>query len=145
MGILEHELKEIKNPKNKAVKTVDQAYSSSFRILKDIVEHKIPKILSLFESILTYAGERNGVDMESFSLSKVKRYYETGVRSPIGEALIEYGFPLAAIRRIEARFRLTSMTSSEAKVFFREHLQEVNILLDAYERKLFIKVMRSIR
>ncbi len=145
MGILEHELKEIKNPKNRVVKSVDQAYSSSFRILKDIVEHKIPKILSLFESILIYVGEHNGVDMTNFSLSKVKRYYETGVRSPIGEALIEYGFPLGAIRRIETRFRLTGMTPGESKAFFRKHLNEVNTLLDAYERKLFIKVMRSIR
>lgn len=144
MGILEYELGQIKNPKNRTVKSVDQAYSSSFRILKDIVEHKIPKILSLFESILTYVGERNGVDMTNFSLSKVKRYYETGVRSPIGEALIEYGFPLGAIRRIEIRFKLTAMTPGEARVFFREHLREVDSLLDGYERKLFRKVMRTI-
>lgn len=144
MGILEYELGQIKNPKNNTVKTVDQAYSSSFRILKDIVEHKIPKILSLFESILTYVGEQNGVDMTTFSLSKVKRYYETGVRSPVGEALIEYGFPLGAIRRIETRFKLTSMTPGEARVFFREHLREVDLLLDGYERKLFRKAMRTI-
>lgn len=143
-GILEFELGQINNPMNRTVKSIDQAYSASFRILKDIVEHKIPKILSLFESILIYVGERNGVDMTNFSLSRVKRYYETGVRSPIGEALVEYGFPLDAIRRLENQFRLTSMTPGEARAFFREHLREVDLLLDPYERKLFRKAMLTI-
>lgn len=143
-GILEFELGQINNPLNRTVKSVDQAYSASFRILKDIVEHKIPKILSLFESILIYVGERNGADMTNFSLSRVKRYYETGVRSPIGEALVEYGFPLDAIRRLENQFRLTCMTPGEARAFFREHLHEVDLLLDTYERKLFRKAMLTI-
>ena len=144
MGILDHEIKQIKNPKNWSVNTVDQAYSSAFKTLKDVVEHKIPKILSLFESILTYVGERNGMDMSTFSLSKVKRYYETGVRSALGEALVEYGFPLGTVRRLEERFRFVTMNTAEAKDYCRSHLKEIYQLLDGYERKLFVKAMRSI-
>lgn len=144
MGILAYEIKQISNPQNKSIKSVDQAYSSAFKTLKDVVEHKIPKILSLFESILVYVGERNGVDMSTFSLSRVKRYYETGVRSALGEALIEYGFPLGAVRRLEEKFSLSTMNTTTAKVYCRLHLKEIDQQLDVYERKLFRKAMRTI-
>lgn len=144
MGILAHEIKQISNPQNKSIKSVDQAYSSAFKTLKDVVEHKIPKILSLFESILVYVGERNGMDLSTFSLSRVKRYYETGVRSALGEALIEYGFPLGAVRRLEEKFSFSTMNTTTAKVYCRLHLKEIDQQLDVYERKLFRKAMRTI-
>lgn len=34
-------------------------------------------------------------------LSNIKRYYETGVKSSFGEQLVEFGYPIDAIRRIE--------------------------------------------
>lgn len=144
MGILAYEIKQIKNPGNWSVKSVDQAYSSAFKTLKDVIEHKIPKILSLFESILVFVGERNGMDMSTFSLSRVKRYYETGVRSALGEALTEYGFPLGAIRRLEEKFNFETMNTSRAKAYCRYHLKEIDQLLDPYEEKLFRKAMRTI-
>ncbi len=144
MGILAHEIKQINNLQNRFVKSVDQAYSSAFKTLKDVVEHKIPKILSLFESILVYVGERRGMDMSTFSLSRVKRYYETGVRSALGEALIEYGFPLGAVRRLEDKFSFATMNTTAAKVYCRHHLNEIDQQLDTYEKKLFRKAMRTI-
>lgn len=144
MGILAYEIKQIKNPYNWSVKSVDQAYSSAFKTLKDVIEHKIPKILSLFESILVYVGERNGIDMSAFSLSRVKRYYETGVRSPLGEALIEYGFPLGAVRRLEEKFNFAGMSTTTAKMYCRTHIKYIDNELDSYEKKLFRKAMRTI-
>ena len=108
------------------------------------MEHKIPKILSLFESILVYVGEQNGIDMSSFSLSRVKRYFETGVRRALGEALVEYGFPLGAVRRLEDKFNFSTMNTTTAKVYCRLHLKEIDQQLDVYERKLFRKAMRTI-
>ena len=54
----------------------------------------------------------------NLSFGIYKRYYKTGVRCPIGEALIEYGFPLGTIRRIETHFKLTAMSPGEARAFF---------------------------
>lgn len=65
-------------------------------------------------------------------------------KSLLGEALIEYGFPTDAIRRIEENHKkIKSMTVSEAKEYCRLHFREVQLLLDTYERSLFIKAMRT--
>lgn len=125
-------------------KSMDRAYSEAFKSLKDVLEHKIPKILSLFESIVVFVAKQGGIGVETFSLSRVRRYYETGVKSLLGEALIEYGFPTDAIRRIEENHKkIKSMTVSEAKEYCRLHFREVQLLLDTYERSLFIKAMRT--
>ena len=90
------------------------------------------------------ATNEKGLSTETFSLSRVRRYYETGVKSLLGEALIEYGFPTDAIRRIEENHKkIKSMTASEAKEYCRLHFREVQLLLDTYERSLFIKAMRT--
>ena len=92
----------------------------------------------------TFVAKQEGIGVETFSLSRVRRYYETGVKSLLGEALIEYGFPTDAIRRIEENHKkIKSMTVSEAKEYCRLHFREVQLLLDAYERSLFIKAMRT--
>lgn len=125
-------------------KTMDRAYSEAFKSLKDVLEHKIPKILSLFESVIVFVANEKGINTEAFSLSRVRRYYETGVKSFLGEALIEYGFPTDAIRRIEEKHeKIKSMTITEAKNYCRVHFHEIQSLLDTYERNLFIKAMRT--
>ena len=95
-------------------------------------------------SIVVFVAKQEGIGVETFSLSRVRRYYETGVKSLLGEALIEYGFPTDAIRRIEENHKkIKSMTVSEAKEYCRLHFREVQLLLDTYERSLFIKAMRT--
>ena len=56
-GILEYE---INLYKTKKLKSADKAYSNAFKSLRDILEHKIPKILSLFESIVVYVAQQQG-------------------------------------------------------------------------------------
>ena len=141
-GILEYEINRVKEGDTK---TIDKAYSSAFESLRSVLEHRIPKILSLFESIITYVASIKGDDISSFSLSQVRRYYETGVKSAIGEALSEYGFPTDAIRRIEDKHSdLTHMVVKDAKDYCRKHYREISLLLDQYENKLFIAAMRTL-
>lgn len=142
MGILRFEIGRYKKG---AYNSMDKAYSEAFKSLKDILEHKIPKILSLFESIVIYVAGQKGYRIENFSLSRVRRYYETGVKSLLGEALIEYGFPTDAIRRIEEKHgRLISLSVVEAKSYCNRKLNEILQLLDAYERGLFFRAMNSL-
>lgn len=135
---------EIGKYKKGKYKTMDRAYSEAFKSLKDILEHKIHKILFLFESILVFVAQAKNVDVGTFSLSRVRRYYETGVKSLLGGSLIEYGFPTDAIRRIEeSHERIMGMTVIEAKNYCRKHFHEIQSLLDTYEKNLFIKTMRT--
>lgn len=141
-GLLKYELSRYQKGK---LKSVDKAYSEAFKSVRDILEHKIPKILSLFQSVILFVAEQQGDHPDSFSLSHVRRYYETGVRSPLGESLIEYGFPTDAIRRIEKKYPLLlKLTVHEAKDFCRAHYRDVFQLLDEYERDLFSKAMRTL-
>ncbi|MEJ5965321.1 helicase-related protein [Flavonifractor porci] len=141
-AILEYEIDMYRKGKRK---TMDDAYSHAFNSRRDILEHKIPKILSLFESVITFIANKKNVNVENFSLSKVCRYYETGVKTSLGEALIEYGFPTDAIRRIEEKYRaLNNMSVAESKQYCREHYQAIRTLFDDYENFLFIKAMRTL-
>ena len=142
-GILEYEIKKFRQGE---IKTIDKAYSAAFESLRGVLEHRIPKILSLFESIIAYVATQKGDNTSSFSLARVCRYYESGVKSTIGEALIEYGFPVDAVRIIEENHNvLLNMDKNNAKDYCRENYKAIKQLLDKYENKLFIEAMNSIR
>ncbi|WP_073075900.1 helicase-related protein [Sporobacter termitidis] len=137
LGILKFEIQKVGKPDSR-VKTIDQAYSNAFKTLKDIIEHKIPKILSLFESIFDFVAKQRGYNVGEFSLSKVKRFYETGVRTSFGEHLSEYGFPLDTIRMLETNFPiLLSLTGIQVKNFCSSNKDKIMGKLDAYEQLLF--------
>lgn len=141
-GLLEFEIKKVREGRGKSI---DVAYSSAFKSMRGILEHSIPKIISLFESIFKYVADKNGEDTSLFSLSHVRRFYETGVKTVLGEALIEYGFPTDAVRRIEeSHKKLFDCTLDEAKQYCRDNYNAIRALLDSYENQLFIKAMRSV-
>lgn len=140
--ILKYEIGEYRKGKRK---TIDDAYARAFNARKDILEHKIPKMLSLFESIIVFVAQSHGISMDGFSLSRVRRYYETGVKTPLGEALMEYGFPVDAIRNLEDKFdQLRNLDLTESKTFCRQHYKEIISVFDSYEIDLFIRAMNSI-
>lgn len=141
-GILAYEINNARDPNAKRRTTIDRAYTNAFKTLKDIIEHKIPKAISLFECIYLYAAEQKG--LSGFSLSKVTRFYETGVRSAFGEELFEFGFPTDTIRRIEGRFsELLSLDISQSKNFYLRRKDAIHFLLDSYEKYLIEKAVES--
>ena len=141
-GILKFEINQYRKGKTKSI---DSAYNEAFKSLRGILEHQIPKILSLFESIITYVAEQKGDDVSLFTLSRVRRYYETGVKSLIGEALAEYGFPTDAIRRLEQEHTIVlHLSISGAKNYCRQHLNDVLKQFDEYEKSLFKKAIQTL-
>lgn len=126
------------------ISSIDKAYTEAFKSLRSILEHKIPKIISFFESIYIFASLQRGDDPSGFSLSHVCRYYETGVKSTLGESLAEYGFPTDAIRRLEEKHtELLHLGLPEAKQYCRKHYDSIKSQFDDYENKLFVKAMNS--
>ncbi len=141
-GILRYEIERCSQDNKR---TVDMAYNEAFKCFRGILEYKIPKILSLFESIIIFVAEQKGDDISKFTLSPIRRYYETGVKSPIGEALMEYGFPTDAIRRIEEKHgTLCRLKVDEAKTYCKKCKDTISPLLDVYERRLFVKALNSL-
>ena len=99
----------------------------------------------MFESIYSYAASVKKIEFINFSLSRVSRFYETGVKSLFGEGVVEYGFPVDAIKRIEDT-NVTIMDSNmeEAKLYILQHWEKVCRVLDAYERILLEKAIKSL-
>ena len=146
VGILKYELKRTKEPDQYGnIQTVDNAYMAAFKTQKEILEHKIPKMLALFESIFVCACSIKNKQLENFSLSKVIRFYETGVKSYFGEQLIEYGYPVDAIRRIEEKNQiLVRCGADETTKFVRGNFQKLTVNLDEYEKQLLYQAISSI-
>jgi len=143
-GILAYEVNYARNPTARRRITIDRAYTNAFKTLKDVIEHKIPKAISLFECIFVYAAEKKGYSMTGFSLSKATRFYETGVRSSFGEELIEFGFPTDTVRKIEGKYpQLLSLDISQAKNFYLVHKDAIYSLLDNYEKRLIASAVES--
>lgn len=124
---------------------IDRAYMDAFKTQKEIIEYKIPKMLALFETIFLYASSLKGVKLNNFSLSKVTRFFETGVKSYFGEQLVEFGFPVDAIKRIEdCNVKLVSMNADLSKKYIQEHLADIKKVLDTYEKELLDRALKSI-
>jgi superfamily II DNA/RNA helicase len=142
-GILSYQLK---NASEKG-KTIDSAYSNAFSTQKDIIEYKIPKLLALFESIFVCAAEIRNKPINNFSLSKIIRYYETGVLSYFGEQLIEFGFPVDTIREIEKKcpvLKTCGLDETKRYITNRINHDKVLSILDDYEKGLFEEALKSI-
>lgn len=139
--LLNYELRNAE--KNK--KTIDRAYMDSFKTQKELIEHKIPKILTLFESLFISASKIRGKNIDNFSLSKVIRFYETGVKSYFGEQLVEFGFPVDAIRRIENQNReLIGLNAELTRIFVEKNMKNIIFVLDEYEKKLIKEAISTI-
>lgn len=150
-GLLKYEIdnsrkvKYDKNGNRVRNKSIDKAYMDAFKTQKETIEHKFPKLLALFEPIFLYASSLKGKKINNFTLSKVSRFYETGVKSYFGQQLIEYGFPVDAIKRIEdENMQLISLDVDSSKKYIKEHIHRINQVLDEYEETLLNKALRSI-
>ncbi|MPN24305.1 hypothetical protein SDC9_171701 [bioreactor metagenome] len=98
----------------------------------------------MFESIFSFAAEKKGFNISGFSLSKVTRFYETGVRSAFGEELAEFGFPTNTIREIEKHFpQLLDFDIGQSKTFYFQNKGNVYTLLDSYEKHLIQQAVES--
>lgn len=148
-GILAYELDRLRDTtKQKGrydPKTVDQAYASAFRTQKEIIEHKFPQLLTLFESIFTCAAQKRNYNIEGFSLARVIRYYETGVRSYFGEQLVEFGFPTDTIRVIEkAHPDLVTANAEMTKKYIERYNTGIISLLDGFEQGIYLEALKSL-
>lgn len=140
-GLLKYEIDNAQNNK----KAIDKAYMDAFKTQKEIIEHKIPKMLTLFENVYSYAMSVKKLEFSNFSLSKVSRFYETGVKSLFGEGVVEYGFPVDAIKKIEDTNAIIMDSNVEnAKLYIVQHWEKVCRVLDEYEKILLQKAIKSL-
>lgn len=64
------------------------------------------------------------------------------IKSALGENLIEFGFPIDAIRRLEKHYPpLLTSQLPEAIEYSNKNMDRMKLYLDTYETKLFSKFL----
>lgn len=115
-------------------KFVNDTYRRVFKNVKDTIEYQLPRIISLFESIINRAFELIGEPFNTpLDLSKIIRYFEVGATSLLGVDMIENGVPLITVRKIEKK-DINGETLVDQKEFFKTI--RYGIQFDEYEKKL---------
>ncbi|MHA6530956.1 DEAD/DEAH box helicase [Paenibacillus sp. BAC0078] len=133
-GLMEYQLQ---NNDGDNESKIDKIYLTVFDQIKTIIEFELPKLLSFFEAIFQQAGKLNGVSMDEFNLTPIIRFFELGVKSVLGIFLVEYGYPIEAIRIIEDNFQvLSNLDKSESIAFVIKNFKAISKLLDTYETSL---------
>ena len=133
-GLMEYQLN---NSLSVPEKEIDSIYLKVFDQIKKIIEYEVPKFLCLFEALYQRAGILKGYDMHDFNLSIIIRFFELGVTSALGIYLVEYGYPIDAIRLIEKNLSaINTMELEESKNYISKNYNTVKKFLDTYEIEL---------
>lgn len=150
-GVIEHHIKRhIKSQladKKDPLSNIDSAYINAFAQIRNIVEYEVPKLLCLFEALFSRAASIKDYDTSDFNMSAIIRFYELGVTSEFGLALVEFGFPIDTIKEIETAIPvLSNLSAKEAILFLREKRNSDRVLkiVDNYELSLFKQAIRAI-
>ena len=129
---------------NSESKFVNDTYRTVFRDVKDTIEYQLPRILSLFETLINRAFEIKGISRtEPLDLSKIIRYFEVGAKTLLGTDMIEKGVPIITVRKLEKRM-IDGDTLEEQKEFFNSRYLQFTMFLDAYEKEMLNRYRNGI-
>lgn len=144
MGVLQYHIKQLeKNEKNNSEERMDVAYINTFDQIRTIIEYEVPKLLCLFETLYQQAGRLLGYNMDEFDLSGIIRFFELGITTELGLFLVEFGFPIDTIRKLEKKLpAIAKMDAKEAVIYLRRNQKVVIYIMDAYELELFSRAVR---
>lgn len=119
-------------------KFVNETYRAVFRDVKDTIEYQLPRILSLFETLINHAFSLVGAPLkEPLDLSKVIRYFEIGAKTFLGTDMIEKGVPIITVRKIEQISMIGDSLADQLQWFLKNrYILQKELNLDAYEKMM---------
>lgn len=124
---------------------VDKIYIQVFSNIRNIIEFRVPKFLSIYASLLEYVCNQKNIDTESLAFESIIRFFELGVKTSIGMFLVENGFPVTSIRILEKNiprvmeYEVNTLLSNwdDIKLIIRNELDE-------YELRLFSRIISNV-
>lgn len=138
-GLINYEMN-----KSEKFKDVDTAYKNVFDKLKTVIEYQIPRYLMLFQAMYNFESILRKTGDNELDLSKVIRFFETGVCSDAGIYLVEQGMPSETVRKIEKDrrfFELSKISKDEGISFLQKNISTVLSYVDKYEEKIIRKLI----
>lgn len=134
-GVLEYEFKRHYTKDDDPHRFANEAYRKVFRNVKDTIEYQLPRIISLFESLLNRAFEIKNIQLsEPIDLSRVIRFFEIGASTLLGTDMIEKGVPVVTVKKID-RWKFTSDELAEQREQLKNYFPMWKGKFDRYERQ----------
>ena len=123
--------------------SVNKTYQTVFHNVRNLVEFELPKILCLFESLISRAFEINNIELSKpLDFSEIIRFFEIGAQTPLGIDMAEKGVPVIAARKLDhIKFQSNNLESQKAE--FSINFDKYEYLFDEYEKRYlqeYIKV-----
>lgn len=101
-GVLDYRFKKYLAQEKDEHKFVNDTYRKVFRDVKDTIEYQLPRIISLFESLIIRAFEIKKIHLaKPLDMSSIIRYFEIGAISPLGIDMVERAIPIITVKKID--------------------------------------------
>lgn len=141
-GVLKYQF--ARNPTRDVHKFVNDSYRKVFKNVKDTIEYQLPRIISLFESLIIRAFEIESIHTQrGIDLSSIIRFFEIGASTPLGVDMAEKGVPIVTVKKIDKlkwgtddlngqRYRLRKRGSRLGASFDRYEVLHIQEYIDKY-------------
>ncbi|MCD8168634.1 MAG: helicase, partial [Clostridiales bacterium] len=113
---------------------LDEAIKDSFQTLRHWFEYKVPKWLTVVNSLQEYVCQKKHIASGSYLF--YANLIENDFLSPNLTLLLEYNVPISAIRKIEKFLPSDINEDSVLPFILRNHLEQKSGLIE-YERNFF--------
>ena len=136
-GVLEYGFKHSTIQKDEHT-FVNETYRTVFCNVKDTIEYQLPRIISLFESLIIRAFEIKNVRLSKpIDLSNIIRFFEIGATSPLGIDMVGKAIPIVAVRKIE-KLNFSTTDLEEQRKEFANIFKRYNAFFDEYEKRYLL-------
>ena len=126
---------------------IDKAYMNVFSDIRNIVEFKIPKFLTVFGNLLEYVCSSlyEPIDTSEMSMDSIIRFYELGVKTEIGVFLVENGFPIPTVKIMERDLKayMDNTVDEIVPLYYSDYHEQISQVLDSYEMDLFENIIKN--
>ncbi len=142
-GVLDYQFKKYLEQGGDEHKFVNETYRTVFRNVKDTIEYQLPRIISVFESLIIRAFEIKKISLSKpIDLSNIIRFFEIGATSPLGIDMLEKAIPIVTVRKIE-NLRFISTELDEQRKEFASKYMRIDNRFDEYEKYYLIDYLKK--
>lgn len=132
-GVLDYRFKKYLTQNVDEHKFVNDTYRKVFRDVKDTIEYQLPRIISLFESLIIRAFEIKKVQLaKPIDLSNLIRFFEIGATTPLGIDMVEKSIPSVTVKKID-RLHFNASELDGQRSEFARRFNSLSFLFDGYE------------
>ena len=142
-GVLDYRFKKYLAQEKDEHKFVNDTYRKVFRDVKDTIEYQLPRIISLFESLIIRAFEIKKIHLvKPLDMSSIIRYFEIGAISPLGIDMVEKAIPIITVKKIDRiKFYETELEGQR-----KEFTKKFNLAaskFDEYEKHYLMEYIKK--